>query len=148
MRHENPSLRERGSGGSWAFVLLPDEPQLFGMVAERAVGQAEQLGGTFLLALSPVESLATNKAQAVFGSASATIHFIIRRDGTILQPFLQEPSGWSLYDRSVERAVQATRARHPAVHAPPQVLRGVAHPHEIFASKESGFIDEWQNDIT
>lgn len=47
------------------------------------------------------------------GMTRATIHFIIRRDGSIVQPFLQEPSGWALYDRSVERAVQEVRQLPP-----------------------------------
>lgn len=47
------------------------------------------------------------------GVTRATIHFIIRRDGSIVQPFLQEPSGWALYDRSVDRAVQEVRQLPP-----------------------------------
>ncbi len=47
------------------------------------------------------------------GVTRATIHFIIRRDGSIVQPFLQEPSGWALYDRSVDRAVHEVRQLPP-----------------------------------
>jgi uncharacterized membrane protein YfcA len=48
--------------------------------------------------LSPVESLATNKAQAVFGSGSATIHYL--RKGLI------EPRGAAL------RSPVSSSARH------------------------------------
>ena len=47
------------------------------------------------------------------GVTRATVHFIIRRDGSIVQPFLQEPSGWALYDRSVDRAVHEVRQLPP-----------------------------------
>ncbi len=39
------------------------------------------------------------------GMIRATVHFIIHRDGTLAQPYLMEPSGWSLYDRAALGAV-------------------------------------------
>jgi TonB family protein len=39
------------------------------------------------------------------GLVQATVHFIIQKDGTVVQPYVMEPSGSSLYDRAALRAV-------------------------------------------
>ena len=46
-----------------------------------------------------------SRPQGGAGLVQATVHFIIEKDGTVTQPFVQEPSGWSLYDRAALRAV-------------------------------------------
>ena len=35
----------------------------------------------------------------------ATVHFVVQRDGTIMEPEIVGPSGWTLYDRSTIRAL-------------------------------------------
>jgi TonB family protein len=39
------------------------------------------------------------------GLIKTAVHFIIQRDGTVVQPFVEEPSGNSLYDRAALGAV-------------------------------------------
>ena len=47
------------------------------------------------------------------GKVITTVHFTILRDGTILDPEVVTPSGWSLYDRVALSAVHSTRKLPP-----------------------------------
>ena len=104
----NPALPDQPPVQQTPPVDAPEAPVSLGMV-----DQSDFKHDYYLQIVMSRLAQAWVRPPGGQGVTRATIHFIIRRDGTILQPFLQEPSGWSLYDRSVERAVQEVRQLPP-----------------------------------
>jgi TonB family protein len=47
------------------------------------------------------------------GFTQASVHLVIKKDGTIVDPEVRNSSGWSLYDRSTLRAVLAVKKFPP-----------------------------------
>jgi outer membrane biosynthesis protein TonB len=86
----------------------PEEPVSLGMVDQKDFKEDD-----YLKRVRQILAAEWTSPEGGSGDIRTTIHFVIEKDGTIVQPFVQEPSGWSLYDRQAMGAVVTTRRLPP-----------------------------------
>lgn len=67
----------------------------------------------YLELLRGILARAWNPPQEGEGLMKTSLHFVILRDGTIVDPRITAPSGWSLYDRSAMGAVLSVKRLPP-----------------------------------
>ncbi len=85
----------------------PEEPVSLGMVDQRDFRDDSYLARVRQMLAAHWEK------QEGSEELRTTVHFIIEKDGTIVQPFILEPSGSSLYDRQAMGVVLDTKRLPP-----------------------------------
>ncbi len=87
---------------------VPPEPVSLGMVDQRDFKH-----DWYLQQVKSLLAAKWSRPRSGAGLMQATVHFIIQKDGTVVQPYIVEPSGSSLYDRAALRAVVEARKFAP-----------------------------------
>ncbi len=86
----------------------PEEPVSLGMVDQKDFRE-----DFYLELVRGILARAWDRPRVGKGVVRTTVHFVIRRDGTVVQPYVMEPSGIALYDRAAMAAVDRVKDRLP-----------------------------------